>query len=100
MIQTKGKTQTPDRRIIIEGVTLEGRIFRPSDWPERLSGRMASFKNQRMVYSPLLHPGVKDGRKCLIIHVKLKSINPEMFAHVIEFAQLNHLNIFEEPTLT
>ena len=42
-------------KIIIEGVTPEGREFRPSDWAERMSGRLASFRNQRIIYSPLLH---------------------------------------------
>ena len=38
---------------LIEGVTTEGKTFRPSDWAERLCGVMAAFgHDQRMQYSP------------------------------------------------
>ena len=49
--------QMPDlksKKIIIEGVTTQGKEFRPSDWAERMSGALASFKNSRIHYSPLL----------------------------------------------
>jgi hypothetical protein len=94
--KNKEKSKNTDIRIVIEGITNEGETFRPSDWPERVSGRMASFKNQRMVYSPLLHPGIKSGRKCLIVKGKLKAVNPEMFNHVMEFATLNNLKVIKE----
>ncbi|MGA2655308.1 MAG: DUF3579 domain-containing protein, partial [Gammaproteobacteria bacterium] len=42
--------------IIIEGITTEGNEFRPSDWAERISGQLATFKGHRVVYSPLLTP--------------------------------------------
>jgi len=39
-----------DKKIIIEGVTSQGKAFRPSDWAERMSESMASFKNRRIHY--------------------------------------------------
>ena len=33
--------------IIIQGITSEGRTFRPSDWAERLSGILASFGSDK-----------------------------------------------------
>ena len=33
------------KKIIIEGVTTEGKKFRPSDWAERMSGSLSTFKN-------------------------------------------------------
>ena len=33
--------------IIIQGITSEGRTFRPSDWAERLSGILASLAPTR-----------------------------------------------------
>jgi len=83
-------------RIIIEGVTLEGRIFRPSDWAERVGGRLASFKNQRMTYSPLLLPGMKDGNRCLMVDPQLSSSHPQLYEHVLEFAKVNHLRVIYE----
>ena len=36
---------TPENKtIIIEGITAQGKAFRPSDWAERVSGSLASFK--------------------------------------------------------
>ena len=42
---------------IIQGVTLDGKPFRPSDWAERLCGVMSAFGgDHRMQYSPYVHP--------------------------------------------
>jgi len=32
------------RQFFIQGVTLDGKTFRPSDWSERLAGAMSSFR--------------------------------------------------------
>lgn len=40
-----------NKTIIIEGITDQGKTFRPSDWAERMSGSLASFKNSRIRYS-------------------------------------------------
>jgi len=80
-------------QLIIEGVTEEGKKFRPSDWAERVSGRLATFRNQRIIYSPLLKPGVKDGNKCVFIDEKLKETNPELYNQLLEFAKRNKLKV-------
>jgi len=80
-------------KIIIEGITEEGRVFRPSDWAERLSGRMATFRKQRVIYSPLMRPEMRDGLKCVVIDKDMKLSHPELFEHTLEFARLNHLRI-------
>ncbi len=43
------------KELFIQGVTLEGKTFRPSDWAERLAGVMSRFRP-----GPALvpHPGV------------------------------------------
>jgi len=35
---------TPSREIFIQGMTRDGRRFRPSDWAERLAGVMSQFR--------------------------------------------------------
>ncbi len=82
-----------DSQLIIEGVTQEGKPFRPSDWAERVSGRLATFHNQRIIYSPLLKPGVKDGNKCVYVDKKLKETNPELYNQLLEFAKRNNLKV-------
>lgn len=83
----------PDSHIIIEGVTEEGQQFRPSDWAERVSGPLATFHNQRIIYSPLLKPGVKNGTKCVYINDALKAENPELYKELLNFAKINKLKV-------
>lgn len=83
-----------DKKIIIKGITVEGQLFRPTDWAERMSGALASFKNRRIYYSPLLQPSVTDdGAKCLLLDPKLKFASPQIYQAIMEFAKLNHLKI-------
>ncbi len=37
-------TLAKPRQFYIQGVTIQGRTFRPSDWAERLAGAMSSFR--------------------------------------------------------
>lgn len=80
-------------KIIIEGMTQEGKKFRPSDWAERMSDNLATFHNRRIVYSPLLQPMVKGGTKCVMLDAALKESNPELYHSILEFAENNNLII-------
>ena len=85
-------------KIIIEGITEEGRKFRPSDWAERMSGNLSTFKNHRIYYSPLLRPSYKDGNRCVVLDPDLKDSNLALYEHIMDFAKTNKLKIcaFEE----
>lgn len=83
----------PDKHIVIEGVTESGEQFRPSDWAERVSGPLATFHNQRIIYSPLLKPGVKDGNKCVYVDETLKDKNPALYEQLLKFAKTNKLKV-------
>lgn len=90
-------TKSDDKKIVIEGITTQGATFRPSDWAERMSGTMASFKNSRIHYSPLLQPSVNhDGYKCVLLDPKLKESSPQVYQAILDFAAANHLNICGE----
>ncbi|MFO1258640.1 MAG: DUF3579 domain-containing protein [Gammaproteobacteria bacterium] len=84
------------KKIIIEGVTEEGKPFRPSDWAERMSGSLSTFKNHRIYYSPLLSPSTKDGNRCVVLDPALKETNPELYHHIMNFARANKLKICGE----
>lgn len=84
------------KKIIIEGVTTSGEDFRPSDWAERMSGRLSTFRNRRIYYSPLLQPMMKDGHQCVILDPKLKESNPELYQSILEFANKNQLKICDQ----
>ena len=87
----------PDRKsnkIIIEGVTKQGKEFRPSDWAERMSGALASFKNSRIHYSPLLQPSINnEGYKCIVLDPELKESSPQIYQSLLDFANANDLKI-------
>lgn len=86
-------------KIVIEGVTIEGKTFRPSDWAERVSGILSTFKNQRIYYSPLLKPSYIGGHRCVILDPALKEQNPELYEHILDFAASNKLKICTEDDL-
>lgn len=81
------------KTIIIEGILPNGQSFRPSDWAERLAGRIATFKNYRMVYSSLLYPCVSNGHKSLFIDIQLSETNPKFYDYILDFANANNLKL-------
>ena len=86
-----------NKKIVIEGVTNQGKTFRPSDWAERVGGALASFKDSRVHYSPLLQPSVNtDGYKCLLLDPKLKETSPLVYQSILSFAKENNLKICGE----
>ena len=93
----KDMTSSEKKTIVIEGVTPQGKTFRPSDWAERMSGSLASFKNCRIHYSPLLQPSVNsEGYKCVLLDPKLKESSPHIYQAIMEFAKTNNLKICGE----
>ena len=91
--------QHPPRQFVIHGVTTEGRVFRPSDWSERLAGAMASFRPKgggvgaRLGYSPYCRPEVVDGVRCVRVSEALKDLEPMAWEFVMNFARDNHLPV-------
>ena|SRR3990167_4494404 len=83
-------------KIIIEGVTESGENFRPSDWAERMSGLLSTFRKHRIVYSPLLQPSVRDGHKCVVLDPNLKESSPALYQSILDFAESNKLKICNE----
>ncbi len=84
------------KKIIIEGVTEDGQQFRPSDWAERMSGSLSTFRNHRIFYSPLLKPTVQNENKCIMLDKSLKQSNPALYEHILDFARKNKLKICGE----
>lgn len=79
--------------LIIKGLTAGGEVFRPSDWAERMSGNLSTFRNRRIYYSPLLRPAVRDGIKCVIMDGSLAEQHPRLYAEIIDFARTNELQV-------
>jgi hypothetical protein len=80
--------------IFILGVTQTGAPFRPSDWADRLCGVMSIFgDDQRISYSPYVHPFVAEGHKCVRVDARLKALNPDAFEFLMGFARDNELRL-------
>lgn len=81
-----------NREIIIEGLTQNGKPFRPSDWVDRMCSTYATFgPDRRLRYSPYLKPRLVNGVRCLAVNLQLKDINPEGYAQLMHFAEENRL---------
>ena len=86
--------------IIIHGTTSNGKVFRPSDWAERLCGILSSFnKDHRLSYHEWVHPVLLDKIRCVVIDAKLQEINPSMFRFLMDFAADNDLRVLDGKTL-
>ncbi len=79
---------------VIQGLTLDGKPFRPSDWAERLCGVMSAFGgDHRMQYSPFVHPVTTNGVRCVVVDARLEQIEPMAYRFLLSFAKDNELQI-------
>ena len=85
-------SSTHQDKLIIKGQQLDGSIFRPSDWCERLATTQAHFdKSKRLQYNRYVKPGIVNGIKCLIVHHDFKTQAPESYDFLLAFAKENSL---------
>jgi hypothetical protein len=89
------------REFFVQGVTNEGKTFRPSDWSERLCGVMSAFgpgatgTNARLKYSLYVRPELFGNVKCVVVDERLRDIEPMAFDFVMNFARDNNLQVTE-----
>ena len=80
--------------IVIVGTTTAGRVFRPSDWAERLCGMMSVFGEDRhLSYSPYLNPVLAANVRCVVVDRELEHIDPAAYKFLMGFAQDNELTL-------
>ena len=98
-------TSTSPRTLCIQGVTRDGKPFRPSDWAERLAGAMSSFRPAGSAggiaafigYSPYCVPRVIDGVKSVLVDAELRAVEPMAWDFVMNFARDNNLVVVDPP---
>jgi hypothetical protein len=90
------------REFFIQGITRDGKQFRPSDWAERLCGVMSRFRpegsggrNAHLQYSPYVRPTILDGVKSVVVDEELRNIEPLAYHFVLDFAKDNNLQIVD-----
>jgi hypothetical protein len=89
--------------MFIQGLTLDGRTFRPSDWAERLAGAMSCFRpgggkggiGSFIGYSPYCVPRLINDVKNVIVDERLKALEPMAWDFVMNFARDNKLQVVE-----
>jgi hypothetical protein len=91
------------REIFIQGITKDGRTFRPSDWAERLAGVMSRFRPEgvqegpgcELGYSPYCVPTIVNGVKCVVVSEAVRAVEPMAWDFVMNFARDNELQVAE-----
>lgn len=93
--------QPAAKQVFIQGVTVSGRTFRPSDWSERLAGVMSPFRpggarpGSHLSYSPWCVPNTINGVKCVVVHTDLRDADPMAWDFLMHFARDNQLQVLE-----
>jgi hypothetical protein len=85
--------------IVIQGLTQDGRTFRPSDWAERLCGVLASFGDKKLSYHAFVRPMLLEGVRCVAVDKKLEKLHPQVFQYLTDFARDNGLRVIDCRTL-
>ncbi|WP_293751184.1 DUF3579 domain-containing protein [Limnohabitans sp. Rim8] len=89
------------KEVFIQGITQDGKPFRPSDWAERLAGVMSQFRpggavpGSHLSYSPWCIPTTLAGVKCVIVNHDLREDNVMAWDFVMNFARDNGLQVAE-----
>ena len=94
------------RKVFIQGLTRDGKPFRPSDWAERLAGTMSCFRPDGagargpfIGYSPYCVPRHLGGVKGVLVDPALREMEPMAWDFVMHFARDNGLVVIEDPVL-
>lgn len=81
-------------KIIIRGVTRDGRRFRPSDWAQRLSTAVGSIgPGRRVMFHPKVTMALIDGVSCVVVDPSLEGEEPQLYDFLIKFGEHNNLQI-------
>ena len=89
------------KEVFIQGITQDGKTFRPSDWADRLCGVMSPFRpggphpGSHLTYSPWCVPTVVNGVKCVVVNAELREVEPMAWDFAINFARDNDLQLVE-----
>jgi hypothetical protein len=93
------------KHVFIEGLTTDGKAFRPSDWAERLAGALSPFRPEGssggaasfIGYSPYCVPRYLRGVKGVMVDARLRDLELMAWDFVMNFARDNSLVVVEDP---
>ena len=87
--------RSPDlAEFVIQGVTKDGEVFRPTNWADRLGDMLSTTdKDGRIVFSSYLRPMVIQGVHCVVVRFSLEKADQHAFDLVKQFTVANHLTV-------
>jgi hypothetical protein len=81
-------------KIVIKGLTKDGKKFRPSDWAERLTSAVATTgRGRRVIFHPKVHMVTVEGVSCVVVDADLEQSDPMLFGFLMNFGIGNNLQI-------
>ena len=87
------------KEVFIQGITRDGKTFRPTDWADRLCGVMSPFRpggpqpGSHLTYSPWCIPTLINGVRCVVVDIRLEELEPMAYRFLISFAKDNELQV-------
>ncbi len=82
--------------VVIQGITSNGRTFRPSDWAERLAGVASCVGcDNRLNFSDKVRPVTREGVRCVVVNRGLEQEDARLFRFLMDFARQNELTLCE-----
>ena len=94
-------SNTVIKEVFIQGLTQDGKVFRPSDWADRLCGVMSPYRpggpqpGSHLTYSPWCIPTMINGVRCVVVNAELRNVEPMAWDFVMNFAKDNGLQMAE-----
>jgi len=84
------------QEVFIQGITHEGKTFRPSGWAVMSQFRPGGARpGSHLSYSPWCVPTAMNGVKCVVVNRELQAYEPMAWDFVINFAHDNNLQVVE-----
>jgi Protein of unknown function (DUF3579) len=90
---------SPVGGFVIKGVTSGGKVFRPSDWADRLAGVLASVCHPsgepggHLLYAPEVLPILYEGERAIQVLGSVQTEYPMAYRFLLGFARDNDLLI-------
>ena len=79
---------------VVQGITLEGEIFEPADWPEQLINALPKVgPGGGMDCSAFVRPVMSEGDVSLVVRISLKEANPQAFELIKKYISDNGLMV-------
>ena len=79
---------------VVQGITVEGEIFEPADWAERLRDSLPKVGPHGAAdYSAYVRPDIIEGDVSLVVRIALKNVYPEAFSIIKRYISDNGLMV-------